>query len=109
MSEKVKVYRVNRETNYAGRPSVVRLQSAEGRATLKTVVFDTWESAFGHHKVIAREDAALTPDEAINDFVNWRLSEIEGLQKKIRKLNAEIDAARVLTTAEPVSVIKEEG
>jgi hypothetical protein len=72
-------------------------------------VFDRFEPIFAHHKIVAREEVAFTPDEAINDFVNWRLSEIEGLQKKIRKLNAEIDAARVLTTAEPVSVIKEEG
>lgn len=104
MATEAKVYRVWHD--YSGGKRV-RLTTAQVEVRAKSVRFPEYSAAFSCHTVVPLEDVRFNRDDAITQYVNGNLKEIDGLRRKISRLEREIDAARTLTEDEPVAVVKD--
>jgi hypothetical protein len=108
MSEQAKAWRVRSEREYGPNPRrVVTIHSAPCEVREKSVKFAERVLVFGCNAVLPREDVRFNREDAITQFVVGRLAQIDRLRAEIRLAEAEVDAARTLTEADPLAVVAE--
>jgi hypothetical protein len=101
MGERATAWRVRAEGWNAGR--FVALHSIGCEVRERSVKFDERVAGFAHNAQLPRDEVRLSADDAITQFVNGRLADIDRLRGQIARAEMEIDAARMLTVAEPIA------
>jgi hypothetical protein len=92
---------------YASKGREIRLVSLPCEVREKSVKFEKYHTAFSCHTVEPRENVRFNRVDAITQYTLNKLETIESLRRQISALEADIDAARTLTEADPVVLIKD--